>query len=72
MPWKETTTMEQKIEFICEWRTRNHSITELYRNFEISPPTTYKLMSRFKIKPMKVYENTLEHLQIILILHLKI
>lgn len=21
MPWKDTTIMEQKIEFICEWRT---------------------------------------------------
>ena len=21
MPWKETTIMEQKIEFICEWKT---------------------------------------------------
>ena len=21
MPWKKTTTMEQKIEFVCEWRT---------------------------------------------------
>ncbi len=23
MPWKETTTMEEKIEFICEWRSGN-------------------------------------------------
>ena len=22
MPWKETTTMEQKIEFICEWNSQ--------------------------------------------------
>jgi hypothetical protein len=29
MPWKETTTMEQKVEFICEWRTGKYSITEL-------------------------------------------
>ncbi len=28
MPWKETTTMEQKVEFICEWRTGKYSITE--------------------------------------------
>jgi hypothetical protein len=29
MPWKNTTIMEQKIEFICEWRTGKHTITEL-------------------------------------------
>jgi hypothetical protein len=35
MPWKERTTMEQKNEFICEWRTGKYTITELYKNFEI-------------------------------------
>jgi transposase InsO family protein len=48
MPWKETTTMEQKIEFICEWRTGKYTITELCRNFEISRPTAYKLINRFE------------------------
>ena len=48
MPWKTTTTMEQKIEFICEWRTGKYTITELCRSFEISRPTAYKLLSRFE------------------------
>ena len=48
MPWKETTTMEQKIEFIYEWRTGKHTITELCKCFEISRPTAYKLISRFE------------------------
>ena len=48
MPWKRTTIMEQKIEFICEWRTGKYTITELCRNFEISRPTAYKLISRFE------------------------
>jgi len=48
MPWKTTTTMEQKIEFICEWRTGKYTITELCRSFEISRPTAYKLISRFE------------------------
>ena len=48
MPWKETTTMEQKIEFICEWRTGKYTITELCKSFEISRPTAYKLISRFE------------------------
>ncbi len=48
MPWKTTTTMEQKIEFICEWHSDKYTITELCRSFEISRPTAYKLISRFE------------------------
>ncbi|MBN1618323.1 helix-turn-helix domain containing protein [Candidatus Dojkabacteria bacterium] len=48
MPWKETTTMEQKIEFICEWRTGKYTITELCKSFEISRPTAYSLINRFE------------------------
>ena len=48
MPWKETTTMEQKIEFICEWRTGKYTITELCKAFEISRPTAYKFIARFE------------------------
>ena len=48
MPWKDRTIMEQKIEFICEWRTGKHSITELSRSFEISRPTAYKIIARFE------------------------
>ena len=48
MPWKETTTMEQKVEFICEWRTQKYSITELCKTFNISRPTAYKFIARFE------------------------
>jgi transposase InsO family protein len=48
MPWKETTTMDQKIEFICEWRTGKYTITELCKAFEISRPTAYKLIHRLE------------------------
>ncbi|TLX72408.1 transposase [Labilibacter sediminis] len=50
MPWKETTTMEQKVEFICEWRTQKYSLTELCKAFGISRPTAYKLIHRFEEK----------------------
>ncbi len=50
MPWKETTIMEQKIEFICEWRTGKYTITELCRGFGISRPTAYKIIDRFEKK----------------------
>lgn len=48
MTWKETTTMEQKIEFITEWRSGNYTITELCRQFEISRPTAYKYIKRYE------------------------
>ena len=58
MPWKETTTMEQKVEFICEWLTQKHTITELCRAFEISRPTAYMLIHRYEQKGI---EGLLEH-----------
>ncbi len=48
MPWKDTTIMEQKIEFICEWRTGKYTITELCKSFGISRPTAYKIIVRFE------------------------
>jgi transposase len=48
MPWKVQTTMEQKIEFICEWRKGKYSITELYLSFAIFRPTAYRLIDRFE------------------------
>lgn len=50
MPWKDITIMEQKIEFICEWRTGKYTITELSKRFEISRPTAYKIIARFEEK----------------------
>lgn len=48
MAWKVKTKMEQKIEFICEWRTQKYSISELCRAFNISRPTAYKLIHRYQ------------------------
>ena len=48
MPWKVTTTMEQKIESICEWRTGKYTITELCNSFQISRSTAYNLICRFE------------------------
>jgi hypothetical protein len=63
MPWKESAIMEQKIEFICDWRTGKHTITELCRSFEILRPTAYKIIARFKMRVMKGYESILENLE---------
>lgn len=48
MPWKNSTTMDQKIEFICEWLTSKYTITELCNSFDISRPTAYKLIGRYE------------------------
>jgi len=48
MPWKETTTMEQKVEFICEWLSGKYTITELCKEFGISRPTGYRLIDRYE------------------------
>ena len=48
MPWKETTAMDQKVEFVCEWRTGKFTITELCKTFEISRTTAYKIIDRFE------------------------
>jgi len=47
MTWKETTKMEQKIEFITEWRAGNYSFAELCRQFKISRTTGYKYINRY-------------------------
>ena len=62
MPWKETTTIEQKIEFICEWITGKYTITELCKSFEISRPTAYRLIDRFE---KKGYEGLREQSEIL-------
>jgi len=58
MPWKETTIMEQKVEFICEWNSGKYTITELCKAFEISRPTGYRLIERYEKFGM---EGLLEH-----------
>ncbi len=48
MPWKETTMLEQKLEFVTEWRAGNFTLSELCREFEISRPTAYKYIKRYQ------------------------
>ncbi|PID56376.1 hypothetical protein CSB45_11880 [candidate division KSB3 bacterium] len=48
MPWKETTMLEQKLEFINEWRAGNFTLSERCREFAISRPTAYKDIKRYQ------------------------
>ena len=48
MPWKETTMLKEKQEFINSYETGQYSLSELCRVFEISRPTAYRLLSKYK------------------------
>ena len=48
MSWKETTIMEEKVEFICEWNSGKYTITELCKGFEISRTTAYRMIQRYE------------------------
>lgn len=48
MPWKSTSTMEEKIEFIRLWQTGNYTITDLSEAFGVSRPTAHKYIKRFE------------------------
>ncbi len=57
MAWRETTKMEQKIEFINEWRSGRFTITEICRHFDITRPTAYKWIRRYQEKGLKGLEE---------------
>ena len=48
MPWKDTTTVEQKVEFICEWLSGKYTISELCSFYGISRLTAYILINRYE------------------------
>lgn len=48
MPWKDTTIMEEKVEFINEWFSNQYTLTELCKAFEISRPTAYRLIKQYQ------------------------
>ena len=46
MPWSETTAMDQKIQFIRDWRRGRHTVTDLCAMYSISRKTGYKWLER--------------------------
>lgn len=46
MPWKETSVMEQREQFVLAWQTQRYSKTELCGRFNISRPTGDKWLKR--------------------------
>ena len=48
MPWKESSTMEQRRAFVAACETGEESVAELCRQFEISRVTGHKWLKRFE------------------------
>jgi putative transposase len=47
MPWRETSPMEQRLEFIREFETELFTMTELAAQYGISRKTAYKWLERY-------------------------
>jgi putative transposase len=47
MPWSETNAMEQRIQFIRDWLTRRHAVSELCVRYGVSRKTGYKWIERY-------------------------
>ena len=48
MPWKETSPMEQRLEFVLQVMKHESSMAELCRSFGISRQTGYELVAHFQ------------------------
>jgi len=47
MPWKETSPMDQKVQFIADFRRQRFSFSELCERYDISRKTGYKWVDRY-------------------------
>lgn len=48
MPWKETTPMLERSQFVRAWETGLYTVTELSQDFGISRATAYKWIHRYQ------------------------
>jgi len=48
MPFKKTSAMDQKLQFISEWNRGELDLSKLCRKYSVSRPTGYKWVERFK------------------------
>ena len=47
MPWSETSAMEQRVQFIRDWLTRKHYVSELCAIYSVSRKTGHKWIERY-------------------------
>jgi len=57
MPWKNETTMDQKIAFIREWQSGRYHFNSLCEAYGISRQAGYNLIKRYKKEGLKCLEN---------------
>ena len=48
MPWRETSPMEQRLEFIREYESELFTMTELAKHYGVSRKTAYKWLERYE------------------------
>ena len=47
MPWKETRTVDQRLQFLSSYQKEEMSATDLCHEYGISRPTAYKWIKRY-------------------------
>jgi putative transposase len=59
MPWKETSPMEQRTQFIADFLRETFSVTELCQLYDISRKTAYKWIDRYlRLGPAALEERS--------------
>ena len=47
LPWKETRTVDQRLQFLSSYQREEVSVTDLCHEYGISRPTAYKWIKRY-------------------------
>jgi hypothetical protein len=50
MPWNQTTPMDQKTQFVADYRRKTFSFTEQCARYAVSRETGYKSIRRYLVK----------------------
>ena len=53
MPWKETCTLDERLQFVVEYLKAAREMSELCRAFGISRKTGYKWLERYEAEGPK-------------------
>ena len=61
MPWKETCTMDQKVQMIGDYLREEYTITQLSGMYEVSRKTIYKWVGRTREMDLLVLRSSQEH-----------
>src|SRR5258705_7398431 len=48
MPWEQTSAMDQRVQFIADWLSRDYTKIDLCRAYRISRPTADKWIQRYQ------------------------